>query len=65
MAKHKSQLRKRIEGLNNIITKHQEKIRDAWETGKNLQYIEKWEKEIENFNNQIMELTLKNCSKKK
>ncbi len=54
--KSKKSTLKGIVSLRKRIKEHQLKILNAIESGKHLQYIGHWEKEIENFKREIMRL---------
>jgi hypothetical protein len=62
MGKSKSSIKKSIASYARLIEEHQEKIDNAIETGKNLQTIPHWQKEIVNFIN-LMEKELRKLSK--
>jgi len=56
MPKSRKSILKGIVSLRTRIKEHQIKILDAIESGKNLQYIEHWEKEIEKIRKEIIRL---------
>lgn len=53
MGKSKKAIMKSINSYYERIEEHQEKILIALKTGKNLDSIDHWKKEIENFHNCI------------
>jgi peptidoglycan hydrolase CwlO-like protein len=59
MGSSKKSILKAINSLEKQIKEHQLKILDAIENNKNIQCIEHWEKEIDNFRDQIDKLKRK------
>ncbi len=59
MTRSKKSILKSINSLEKRIKEHEQKILDAIESNKNVQTIEHWEKEIENFRQEIKKLKRK------
>ncbi len=59
MGSSKKRIFKSINSLEKRIKEHELKILEAIETSKNVQCIEHWEKEIDNFRQQINNLKRK------
>jgi uncharacterized protein Yka (UPF0111/DUF47 family) len=59
MPKSKKHIRKSIDSLRNLIIEHQKKIKNALETGENLDAVLHWKHEIKVFEEKIDELVEK------